>query len=174
MKIYKTSPIGPCLASGVAFVLLSLWAVLLLHPASVLAQDIISELRVIYGSSSSIRAPAGYTKVNVDLNRHAGGDYMYLCYKKGVGAPITGICVTVNSNRPPAGVVWTKIGVDLNRNAGGSYVYLWYTRDPSCEAIADIVVLINDARTPAGYTKINTDLNRHAGGSYLYFAYLKI
>ena len=158
----------------VFLIILTVLLLMVMLPAIVSAQDIISEIRIIYGSSSSIAAPAGFTKVNTDLNRYAGGNYIYLCYKRGVGTPITGICVTVNSGAPPSGSNWTRIGVDLNRRAGGSYIYLWYTHDPSCAAIHDITVLINSAGTPAGYTKISTDLNRRAGGSYLYFAYLKI
>lgn len=143
-------------------------------PSAATAQDIISEVAIIYGSNSSIQAPAGYTKVNTDLNLQAGGDYMYLCYKRGTGAPISGIAVTRGGGVPPAGPAWTKINIDLNRHAGGDYIYLWYTKDPSCAVIYDIIVLNGrSTATPPGYTKINTDLNENAGGAYLYFAYLK-
>lgn len=137
---------------------------------SALAQDSISEITVVYGGSG-VQAPPGYIRYGVDLNRNAGGDYMFLCTKKGVGAPVTGITVTINSGSPPPGYAWTKINIDLNRNAGGDFIYLWYTRDPACGTIKDIVVLINSQATPAGYVKIPIDLNRDAGGDYLYFAF---
>ena len=146
--------------------------VTLAAPAAGQAQDAISELAVIYGGSSSIPPPAGYTKIPTDLNQGAGGDYIYLCYKRGVGAPVTGIAVTLGqSTSPPGPIAWTRINVDLNRNAGGDYVYLWYTKDPSCTVLQDVVVLVNTQTPPAGYTLIPVDLNRNAGGAYLYFAY---
>ncbi len=152
--------------------LISLSILLLLQPVA-LAQDSISEVTVIYGGSSGIQPPPGYTKVDVDLNRGAGGDFIYVCYKRGIGAPVTDLAVTLNGDSPPAGAAWTKIDVDLNRNAGGDYIYLWYTKDPDCSTIKDIVVLRNAEATPAGYVKNDVDLNRNAGGDYSYFAFRK-
>ncbi|MCB2378312.1 hypothetical protein LGH70_12000 [Hymenobacter sp. BT635] len=46
------------------------------------------EVGVLYGSSSSVAPPAGWVKVDgsngqgVDLNKGAGGDYVYFCYKR--------------------------------------------------------------------------------------------
>ncbi len=154
-------------------VLLVVLAVALLAPAGAVAQDAISELTVIHGGSSSIQPPSGYTKINVDLNQGAGGDYVYACYKRGVGAPITGLAVTLNSAAPPAGVAWTRIDVDLNVTVGGDFIWLWYAKDPACSVLRDLTVLVGStAATPPGYTKINVDLNRNADGAYLYFAYL--
>jgi len=96
----------------------------------VFAQDAVSEVTVIYGGSSSIQAPEGYTKINVDLNMGSGGDFIYVCYKKGVGAPITGLAVTLGGGAPPTDAVYTRINVDLNRNAGGDYIWL-------CTAVLD-------------------------------------
>jgi len=146
-------------------------SILLLLPAGAGAQDNISELAIIYGGGSSIPPPTGYTKVNVDLNRGAGGDFIYVCYKRGFGAPVTGIATTLGGGSPPAGRAWTKIDVDLNRNAGGDLIYLWYTKDPGCSTLKDIVVLLNSEPAPPGYTKISVDLNRNAGGDFIYFAY---
>jgi len=41
-----------------------------------------TEIGVIFGSSSAIRCPFGWTKDNQDLNQGAGGDYIYFCYKQ--------------------------------------------------------------------------------------------
>jgi hypothetical protein len=149
-------------------------AVLVLGVAgSALAQEYITELRIVAGNDPR-PAPAGYTKINKDLNKGAGGDFIYLCYKKGDGAPLTKIFVTIGEDRrhPNVPEKCSIINVDLNRDAGGNYIYLWTTHDPKCAPITDIIVLEGEgARPPAGYTKINVDLNRHAGGAYLYFAY---
>ena len=140
---------------------------------TVAAQVPISEVTVIYGGSSGIQAPAGFTKIPRDLNAGAGGDYMYLCYKKGVGAPITGFWVTTGYH-PSVAQKCTIIPVDLNRNAGGDYIYLWYTKDPDCAVVNDVVIIFGkNASAPAGYTKINFDLNRDAGGEYIYLCYRK-
>lgn len=138
------------------------------------AQETISEVIVIRGGSAGIQPPAGYVKVNADLNAGAGGDYIYVCYKKGVGAPITGLYVTIDSGSPPTDPRYTRIDVDLNDGAGGDYIYLWTTKDPDCAAIDDIIVQFGkNSRPPAGYTWIGVDLNRNAGGQYIWLSFLK-
>ena len=157
---------------------LVLLALALLTPASALAQDCVTEITVIYGGSSGIQPPAGYTKINVDLNQGAGGDYIYVCYKKGVGAPITGLAVTVNDGLPPTDAAYTRINVDLNRNCGGdtAFIWLWYTKDPACTTIRDLHVQANTGPPPAGFTRINVDLNYDAGGdsAYIYLSYMAL
>ena len=143
---------------------------LLLAPAPATAQDCISEITVICCSSGT-QPPPGYTKINIDLNQGAGGDYLYLCYKKGVGAPITGLAVTLNGGAPPTDAVYTRINIDLNRNAGGDYVWLWYTKDPACTTIRNVHIQPNQGAWPAGYTRIPVDLNSDAGGAYIYLCY---
>jgi hypothetical protein len=146
-------------------------AMLFLAAGAANAQGPISEVMVIYGGSG-VQPPAGWEKIPRDLNAGAGGDYIYACYKRGVGAPITNLYVT-NGYHPPVSERCTIIPVDLNRHAGGDYIYLWYTKDPDCAVVDDVVVLFNNEATPAGYTKINYDLNRNAGGEYIYFAFRK-
>lgn len=144
---------------------------LLLWPTAARAQDVITELTVIYGGSG-IQCPATFTKYPVDLNYGAGGDFIYLCYKRGVGAPVTGITVSLSRDpvTPSPDPTWTLVPVDLNRNAGGFYVYLYYTKypgqaddpakEPDCRTVRDIVVLIDSAPAPAGYATLPWDLNR--------------
>lgn len=40
------------------------------------------EVGILYGNSGSIQPPAGWTKDPNDLNKGAGGDYIYFCYKQ--------------------------------------------------------------------------------------------
>lgn len=143
----------------------------LLSPPTATAQENISEITVIYGGHSGIQPPAGYTKVNIDLNQGAGGDFIYFCYKKGVGAPITGLAITLNNGLPPADAVYTLVPVDLNRNAGGDFVWLWYTKDPACSTVHNINVQTAWGPPPEGYTIIPIDLNEDAGGAYIYLSY---
>lgn len=44
-------------------------------------KTIVYEVGVLYGSSSSIQPPAGWTRISGDLNEGAGGDYIYFCVK---------------------------------------------------------------------------------------------
>jgi hypothetical protein len=142
---------------------------------SAVAQEYITEVTIITGSAAT---PEGYTKLPTDLNKKTfwGGDRIYLCYKKSVGAPVTKIYVTTGKSRrhPNVPEKCTLINVDLNRGAGGDYIYLWTTHDPMCDPISDIIIIEGKStKTPAGYTKIGKDLNDNAGGAYLYFAYMK-
>jgi hypothetical protein len=41
----------------------------------------IAEVGVIAGSSSSIACPAGWNRIDQDLNQGAGGDWIYFCYR---------------------------------------------------------------------------------------------
>lgn len=157
--------------------ILSLLPILLwtIAPAPAGAQDgPVTEITVVYHPLAPyVVTPEGYTRINVDLNQGAGGDYMYLCWKKGVGAPITGLAVTLNGGQPPSDARYTRINVDLNRNAGGDYVWLWYTRDPGCTVIRNLHVQPNQSAPPEPFTRIPVDLNSDAGGAYIYLCYEK-
>ena len=152
-------------------------AICLVLASPVLAQnETISEVKIIQGGSSGIQPPAGFTKIPVDLNKGALGDYIYVCYRKGVGAPITSLCVTrgKSGGTPLPDAKYIRIPVDLNDGAGGDYIWLWYSKDPDCAAIKDIIVQTGKStRPPAGYTWIGVDLNDGAGGEYIWLSYLK-
>lgn len=152
----------------------ALLAFLFVLPGTAFAQDCITELRVVAGGSSGVPAPAGFTRIGVDLNQGASGLYIYLCYKRGVGAPITGLAVTVDDGAPPADAAYTRINADLNAGAGGEYIWLWYTKDPGCSTVRDLHVQANTGAPPAGFTRINVDLNMGAGGAYIYLSYLEL
>ena len=159
---------------GLKIVPLLVVLVVMATAGTALAQEFITEVRIIYGRSAGIQPPEGYTKVNKDLNLRAGGDFMYLCYKKGVGAPLTSIYVKEGKGVPGTTPKWDLINIDLNRRAGGEYIYLFTTHDPMCDPITDIIVLEGrGVKAPAGYTKLGKDLNDGAGGAYIYFAYKK-
>lgn len=59
--------------------------------------EYIVDLFILYGQNA--RAPPGYVKIDVDLNKGAGGEYVYLCYRKNaIDAPITGMNVFAHSS----------------------------------------------------------------------------
>ena len=88
---------------------------------------------------------AGFKTIDVDVNKGAGGDYIYIAYRRRNGYSdklVTGLRVGnpnlyVYSAGTSAGYPWfglTQYGSinlqDLNEDAGGSYVHLYYTNDP--------------------------------------------
>jgi|GEM_PF-1586731 len=152
--------------------------------AAQIAADYIDALAVVYGSNSGVQPPAGYTKINYDLNKGARGQYIYLCYHKSVVDTITpqanpkcidDILFVTGKNAPaPAG--YTKIDVDLNKGAGGAYIYLCYRLADydGIKAIKDVTIIGGnnaDIPPPYAFTKVNQDLNQGAGGDFIYLCF---
>lgn len=131
---------------------------------------------IIIISGKNRQAPEGYQKIDVDLNKGAGGDYLYLCFKQGNDADkaINGLQVIAGRNNgigAPAG--YTRLEQDLNKGAGGRYIYLCIHRGAD-RPIKDIQIVhgkSKDIAAPNGYTKIEQDLNEKAGGEYIYLCY---
>ena len=133
----------------------------------------ITHLFVIYGQNTA--PPFGYSKISIDLNKGSGGDYIYLCYKKGVRNPITGLTVSADGSSSFAlQSGYTRIYSDLNKNVGGDYIYVDYTRQPDLPPIHDIQVIYSSGSAiyPSRYwVRITTDCNKGAGGKFIYICY---
>ncbi|KAE8287112.1 hypothetical protein D5F01_LYC15076 [Larimichthys crocea] len=119
----------------------------------------------------------GFKKINVDLNKGAGGNYIYLWYKTEQGsAPITRLQVTFSDDMA-VGLIsagYTKIDKDLNAGAGGDYIYLWYFKG-STEYDTPIVELdvTADAQSEGlkfknDWERLACDLNRKAKGNWIH------
>lgn len=93
-------------------------------------------------TSDGERDPFGGTKINVDLNSGAGGDYIFLYYTRGAVDPIRALQTWSDgkiryTDGAGAGLVWYPVsnnpGVgspqDLCEGAGGDTIYLYYSRD---------------------------------------------
>ena len=132
--------------------------------------------------------------IDCDLNRKAGGDYVYLGYKRtsSVKEALTDLVVFAGSD-PEASkrldingksVKYTLVSaVDLNSNAGGKYLYLYSadsadTGNPITSldvkdsvvsylkcGVEKVTVKLADGKA---ITNQNIDLNKGAGGDYLY------
>ena len=134
----------------------------------------ITGLDVIYGQDTP--PPPGYTKIDVDINKGAGGEYIYLCYSKEPGEPITSIQVFASDSSDfqiQSG--YTKIDKDLNKGAGGKYIYMGYSRNKTYLPIAEVGVIQGSDRLvyPPNdqWVRINQDCNEGAGGVYTYVSY---
>ncbi|XP_044185531.1 uncharacterized protein LOC122965486 isoform X3 [Thunnus albacares] len=119
----------------------------------------------------------GYLKINVNLNKGAGGNNIYIWYSKEHEAPsITRLQVTFN-NDMAVGLIkagYTKINKDLNAGAAGDHIYLWYFRGQTeyDTPIVDIDVT-TDAESGGrkfrfGWERLACDLNRCVCGNWIY------
>ena len=78
-----------------------------------------------------------YYRIDSDLNKNAGGKYIYLCYTRDtVYPPLVAIDAYKDNNRPTNGewntVTWENSHsiADANRGAGGRYIYI--LQKPRC------------------------------------------
>ncbi|MBS1677739.1 MAG: hypothetical protein JST08_10180 [Actinobacteria bacterium] len=137
-----------------------------------------AELRRQIGSNDFVMYAAPW-----DLNRGAGGAFIYLGYTTTTdpSQAVTDVVITDgkgSNHYSKNGVNYRSTNVDLNRGAGGAYLWLLYTHDPRAAASAGKVVRslgvqIDGEKTPnigvgPGWTLDSTDLNRGAGGAYIY------
>ena len=147
------------------------------------------------GSEKEAKAKteSGYTLIDVDLNKNAGGDWIYLSYMvDNIHTPITNLLIYESSRAQ----TWTKkeithkgikavyerINVDLNRKAKGKYLYICYTRDKRFSPLTQLDVIVegkNVVREPywSGVRAVRdsdvstdsyADVNAGAGGSTIY------
>jgi len=144
--------------------------------------DYVDSLVVISGGNSNIMPPTGYTKIPYDLNKGAGGRFIYLCYHKasyqqfGTNKQCIDSLVIIYGKNTPPPAGYTKIPQDLNEGAGGEYVYLCYrlANWNNNVAIKDVTVVggsNSNLPPPYGYEKVPGDLNKGAGGEFIYVCY---
>ena len=160
------------------------------------ATDYVTDVMLI-GAGKSINTlkskyqDEGWTLIDQDLNKGAGGAYVFLLYKKGTdkSQAITDFYIKVTdspdhpetmtyNNRTyyltPGGGNddFNNGGRDLNRSAGGKFIYLYYTKDSFDDDRAALDIYVDDAKSGAlGQNGDNTtgfDLNSGAGGDYIY------
>ena len=136
--------------------------------------------------------PDGY--INIDLNELAGGDYVYLGYKRVAKAKDALTDLVIFEGKNPAlskritiggtTVKYTLVAdVDLNKDAGGKYLYLYATdstktgnyitnlkveHDPESYLKCDVERTTVKLAEGTSITDENIDLNKEAGGYYMY------
>jgi len=139
---------------------------------------------------SKAKCPVGYQRIDVDLNKGAGGEFIYFCVKRGKrGNAITNILcemsdsakneATLNIAHKGVTASYRRNGADLNKGAKGKYLYLLYTKDTKYNPIRNITVYLNgeslheewNGRMCYVNTTETADLNKGAGGRYIYTAY---
>lgn len=121
----------------------------------------------------------GWSFIPTDLNKGAGGDYIYLGYKRGSGTPVSNITFAAydESQKGNPKPDWNWNPIDLNRGAGGKYIYVFWKQDQKATPIVGLMVLATDNAQPikiGGWTAIDQDLNQGAGGKYIWCYYSTI
>jgi hypothetical protein len=153
------------------------------------AGQYIKEIRVIRGASNA-SCPSGtnpsYVRNDIDLNRGAGGDYLFFCVATSAqpDLPIvqhiridnSSSGTTFNAGKPTT-VSQGLLGIgtansDLNQTAGGDYV--WGRFDYGGCKVTGFGVAFKDhwwesVPLPSGFVLSDeTDLNYGSGGAYLW------
>ncbi|KAI4797087.1 hypothetical protein KUCAC02_026534 [Chaenocephalus aceratus] len=88
----------------------------------------ITELQVSLNSAEEQSYQSeGFDKINVNLNKGAGGNTVYLWYKYG-SVPITKVQVSFSEDMAKGLIEagYRQVCKGLNAGAGGSDLYLWY------------------------------------------------
>lgn len=147
-------------------------ALLISLPPPLQAQYPVTHIDVVVGRDTH---RPGWQRIEVDLNRGVGGDFLYIIYRREIGAsPLRDLMVVKGQHAaPPAGYV--KIPIDLNKGAGGDWLFLCYSRAGSNPPIValDVVAGSSSVRIPPGFTKVPVDLNAGCGAHtpYIYLCY---
>lgn len=124
----------------------------------------------------------GYILIDKDLNKDAGGNYIYISYlpylpKDGEALPplITDLKIVYNNEAVPGG--YAKNKHDLSAGAGGDYVYLCTTTNTGKgKPLMGIDVFYGkNVDMPQGFAAVvdnksgsAADINHNAGGEYIY------
>ncbi len=154
----------------------------------------ISDIKCAQNSSESDAkkeiTSAGYTVIDSDLNKGAGGQYIYMGYKTTTnyadaikdlrfysdGGDFGGNTETFNINGVPCTYTFDK--TDLNKGSGGDYIYACYTKNsnagPAITGISFSCTLIENAEPcclltePAIPAELNNGTNKHENDIYCY------
>uniref|UniRef100_A0A096MF36 Si:dkey-30j10.5 n=1 Tax=Poecilia formosa TaxID=48698 RepID=A0A096MF36_POEFO len=107
-----------------------------------------------------------------DLNRRAGGKWIYLWMKRERQTYISDITATANTSLDSSlfRQGYTRMDEDTNRDAGGAFIFLWYRRTTdSQKAVRDLQVSTDGESEESfqnqNYQQVELDLNQGTKGS---------
>jgi hypothetical protein len=143
----------------------------------------ITDIKVTSGTTSGAACPSGYYKIDADLNRRAGGRWVFLCVKGGdASQSIDAQSIDIVSQSSYGAGPGQMKGVngsngDMNQGAGGQYVFGNYSlvnRGGHCRlaglgVTTDPVYAWMLQSVPAPWWIMDvTDINDGAGGDFIY------
>ncbi|XP_039541710.1 uncharacterized protein si:dkey-30j10.5 [Pimephales promelas] len=121
----------------------------------------------------------GFTRVDEDTNRGAGGNYVYLWYRrttdKSKALTALNVSTEFQENVRFQNEGFKKLSVNLNAGTTGKDVYAWHLNEGCESQIKAMVLLINcdscGVYQKAGVSFINKNLNEGNKGQKMYIAY---
>ncbi|ORX90710.1 Metallo-dependent phosphatase [Basidiobolus meristosporus CBS 931.73] len=144
--------------------LLSVAGQILGQPIDSGADAFITDLALKACGNTACELPAPWHRIPMDLNKGAGGKYVYLHYRKEAGAkPITDIVMLKGGDAVPPG--YQKIDVNLNEGTLKSKRYLAYTNTLTTSApIQNLLVKLGSSpHALDGYRSFDFDMNEGIG-----------
>lgn len=139
----------------------------------------LANMTVVAGSSVDTPCPAGFDIVQIDLNHHAGGDYVYTCLQRAVTdtqVMISSI-TTVASTDATVACPTPYTRIDTNCKSGTNsayYIYICIATDdvmPTGSVVTDLTVAEADGVAPAcpvGYVQLSQNMNEGTAGAIEY------
>ena len=133
------------------------------------------DLKIQTLSQSGPKYEPGWEFATIDLNSGAGGECIYLGFKRSGTTPVTSLDAKAYNSaqyNPPSGWLWDPS--DLNAGAGGKYIYLVWKTGESKPPIRNITFIVANLSSPPnipGWVSIPQDLNQGAGGDYIWLYY---
>ncbi|RXN12825.1 hypothetical protein ROHU_029278 [Labeo rohita] len=122
----------------------------------------------------------GWERLDCDLNRKAGGNFIYLWVKREKPSYICEITATVefDADKHLFELGFTRVDEDTNRGAGGKYVFLWYRhsidKSKALTALNVSTCLQEEAMfQKEGFKRLSVNLSEGTGGNNVYLWYKK-
>lgn len=117
----------------------------------------------------------GWERLGCDLNRNAGGNFIYLWVQREKPSYIRDLTASVDftSDKHMFELGYTRVDEDTNRGAGGNHVFLWYRRTTDKkQALTALDVSTSHQQEEKlqkeGYTILSVDLNKGTSGKAVY------
>ncbi|XP_037616494.1 uncharacterized protein LOC119482734 [Sebastes umbrosus] len=126
----------------------------------------------------ALKFQEGWEKLACDLNRGAGGSWLYIWVKREKPTFICDVAVTdsFKSGERYFQDGWIRVDVDAHKGAGGEHIFIWYrqTTDPK-RALSDLKVSTTKCEFQAlqqqEYQPVNLNFNELCGSPPLYLWY---
>ena len=140
----------------------------------------IGDLKIVTMSSGGhVQPDPGYHLIPVDLNKNAGGKYIYLTYKRtdDLNEAITSVSVIAGlTSSYPIQRGHKKLTQDICDGAGPKYIYITYIKGgqhgwPPLDGLDVIFGRTSHIYPPEHWVRDNQDCNDLAGGDYVYICY---
>lgn len=152
------------------------------------------DITFVSNSNASVAknsCPEGYILVDKDLNKGAGGDFIYICYKLGSKAEAYrsfAMEISKDSLNPGVHVIkhqghelpYYRQNHDLNKGAGGSFIYFNVTKEgkTAYSPVKRMDVVYDNEQLSKEWSAVcwmgtgeAADCNKTVHGSYIYIMY---